>query len=324
MRRVALGSQGLEVSAQGLGCMGMSQSYGPADDTASIATLYRAIELGVTLFDTANVYGATGIYGFGANEKLLGYALKDRRDEVQIATKVGIQDIDPEQKAKFRLGADPAYVKQAAEESLRRLRTDHIDLYYLHRVDPRTPIEDTIGAMAELVAEGKVRYLGVSETTAQELERAHAVHPISAIQSEYSLWTRGIEESVLPTARALGIGVVPFAPLGRGFLTGTVSTGTAFAADDFRAGNPRFAAGNLDANQALVEVVREVAAAHDVLPGQVALAWVHAQGDDLVPIPGTKRVSYLEQNTAAADVKLSADDLARLDALAAQAAGSRY
>ncbi|GAA3195530.1 aldo/keto reductase [Actinocorallia longicatena] len=324
MHKVTLGSQGLTVSAQGLGCMGMSQSYGPADDTTSIATLHRAIELGVTLLDTADIYGATGIYGFGANEKLLGYALDGRRDEVQIATKCGIQDINPEQSSKFTLGAAPAYVKQACEASLKRLRTDHIDLYYLHRVDPATPIEDTIGAMAELVAEGKVRYLGVSETTAEQLERAHAVHPISAIQSEYSLWTRGIEDEVLPAARRLGIGIVPFSPLGRGFLTGSLGADATFGKGDFRASNPRFRAENADANQSLVEVIREVAAAHEVLPGQVALAWVHSRGDDIVPIPGTKRSTYLEQNAAAAELKLTGDDLARLATLADAVSGARY
>jgi aryl-alcohol dehydrogenase-like predicted oxidoreductase len=325
MRTVALGSQGLHVSAQGLGCMGMSQSYGPADDASSIATLHRALELGVTLFDTANVYGDAGSAGFGANERLLGSALRGRRDEVVLATKVGIQGIVRENgRTGFRLGADPEYVRRACDESLARLGTDHIDLYYLHRVDPATPIEETVAAMAELVRAGKVRYLGLSEVDADQLARAYAVHPITAVQSEWSLWTRGIEESVVPAARRLGVGLVPFSPLGRGFLTGTVTAGQEFAADDFRRTNPRFAADALAANQRLVEVVRAIAAERGVLPGQVALAWVHAQGDDVVPIPGTKRVEYLEQNVAAADLDLGAEDLARLDRLAGQTVGTRY
>lgn len=323
MRTVALGGQGLTVSAQGLGCMGMSQSYGPADDTTSIATLYRAIELGVTFFDTADVYGITGIYGFGANEKLLGYALRDgRRDEVTLATKFGIHDIAGGGQ-NFALGAKPAYVKEACEASLKRLKTDRIDLYYLHRADPETPIEETVGAMTELVKEGKVRYLGLSEVTAEQLERAHAVHPITAVQSEYSLWTRGIEESVLPAVRRLGVGLVPFAPLGRGFLTGSVTT-TQFAEGDFRRNNPRFTAEAVDSNQRLVDVVREIAAERDVLPGQIALAWVHSRGDDIVPIPGTKRVAYLEQNAAAAGLRLTDAELKRLDDLAGQVTGDRY
>ncbi|CAB4715252.1 MAG: aldo/keto reductase [Actinobacteria bacterium] len=324
MRTVPLGTQGLTVSRQGLGCMGMSQSYGAADDSVSIATIDRALELGVSFLDTADVYGTTGIYGFGANEKLLGHALRGRRDQVTLATKCGIHDIVPGGAIRFQLGASPAYVAQACDDSLRRLRTDHIDLYYLHRVDPETPIEETVGAMAELVQAGKVRYLGVSEVTAAELERAHGVHPISAIQSEYSLWTRDLEAEVLPTARRLGVGLVPFSPLGRGFLTGAVSSVDDFGAADSRTALPRFTADNLAANQAIVDEVRAVAASLDVLPGQVALAWVHAQGEDLVPIPGTKRPSYLEQNAAAADLTLADDHLARLDALAAQVQGSRY
>ncbi|MCD0449543.1 aldo/keto reductase [Actinocorallia sp. API 0066] len=325
MRTVDLGSQGFEVSAQGLGCMGMSQSYGVADDTVSLATIDRALELGVTFFDTADVYGLAGIYGFGANEKLLGYALRDRRDEAVIATKFGIRDITTEGgRIQIHPDGSPEYVRRACESSLRRLRTDRIDLYYLHRPDPKTPIEDTIGAMAELVAEGKVRYLGVSEVSAAELERAHAVHPITALQSEYSLWTRGIEDEILPTARRLGVGVVPFSPLGRGFLTGTVTGTTELSSDDMRHNIPRFTPEALDANQALVATVRDIAAAHGALPGQVALAWVHAQGDDLVPIPGTKRPTYLEQNAAATTLTLTPEDLTRLNPLATQVTGSRY
>jgi len=322
MQQVQLGSQGLTVSAQGLGCMGMSQSYGPADDSVSIATLDRAIELGVTFFDTADVYGVGGIYGFGANEKLLGYAFRDRRDDITLATKCGIKGIVTNGLS-FRLGASPDYVKKACEDSLKRLRTDRIDLYYLHRVDPETPIEDTVGAMAELVREGKVRHLGLSEVTAEQLEKAHAVHPISALQSEYSLWTRGIEESVLPTARRLGVGIVPFSPLGRGFLTGTVANAQ-FGDDDMRRTNPRFAPEAVAANQAIVDVVRRIADEKGVLPGQVALAWVHSRGEDVVPIPGTKRPAYLEQNVAAADLELTPSDLERLDPLAARVTGNRY
>ncbi|MET9359759.1 aldo/keto reductase [Streptomyces sp. NPDC006632] len=321
MRQVALGSQGLRVSAQGLGCMGMSQSYGVGNDTESINTIHRALDLGVTLIDTANVYGATGLYGVGANEKLVGYALRDRRDEVVLATKCGIHDVRPGTGMVLR--ADPEYIKRSCEESLQRLGIDHIDLYYLHRVDPKTPIEESIGAMAELVKAGKIGHIGVSELPAEELERAHAVHPVTAVQSEYSLWTRNIEESVLPTARRLGIGVVPFSPLGRGFLTGAVTSRDAFDATDMRRGMPRFSQDNLDANQQALELVKSIADAHGVLPGQVALAWVHAQGDDIVPIPGTKRVGYLEQNAAAADLVLTTEDLARLDEVAARIEGAR-
>lgn len=321
MRQVALGSQGLRVSAQGLGCMGMSQSYGVGNDEESIRTIHRALDLGVTLIDTANVYGATGLYGVGANEKLVGYALRERRDEVTLATKCGIVDVKPG--AGMLLQADPDYIRRCIDESLKRLGVDHVDLYYLHRVDPKTPVEESIGTMAELVQAGKVRYIGVSEVSAEELERAHAVHPITALQSEYSLWSREIEAEVLPTARRLGIGVVPFSPLGRGFLTGAVTSRDTMAANDMRRNMPRFSQDNLDANQKVVDVIREIAAARDVLPGQIALAWVHAQGADIVPIPGTKRISYLEQNTAAADLTLTADDLSRLAEAAAQIQGAR-
>ncbi|MFG2121543.1 aldo/keto reductase [Streptomyces sp. NPDC048710] len=321
MRQVALGSQGLQVSAQGLGCMGMSQSYGVGNDEESIRTIHRALDLGVTLIDTANVYGATGLYGVGANEKLVGYALRERRDEVTLATKCGIVDVKPG--AGMLLQADPDYIRRCIDESLERLGVDHVDLYYLHRVDPKTPIEESIGTMAELVQAGKVRYIGVSEVSADELERAHAVHPITAVQSEYSLWSREIEAEVLPAARRLGIGVVPFSPLGRGFLTGAVTSRDTMASNDMRRNLPRFSQDNLDANQKVVDVIREIAAARDVLPGQIALAWVHAQGADIVPIPGTKRISYLEQNTAAADIALTADDLSRLAEAAAQIQGAR-
>ena len=319
-----LGSQGLTVSAQGLGCMGMSQSYGEADEATSLATLGRALELGVTFWDTANVYGDAGPGGFGANERLLSQLLADRRDEVTVATKMGIEGIAPGGAITFRLDGSPENVRRRCEESLERLGTDHIDLYYLHRVDPETPIEETIGAMGDLVQAGKVRYVGVSEVTADQLERAHRTHPISAVQSEWSLWTRDIEPEVLPTARRLGVGLVPFSPLGRGFLTGALSGRSFEAGSDSRGRLPRFHADNLAANESIVDVVREVAEAHGVLPGQVALAWVHSRGDDVVPIPGTKRISYLEQNTAALDLTLTDDELARLDGLAAQVAGTRY
>jgi aryl-alcohol dehydrogenase-like predicted oxidoreductase len=323
MQTRTLGSQGLTVSAQGLGCMGMSQSYGDADEAGSIATLHRALELGVTFWDTANVYGDAGPGGFGANERLLATVLADHRDEVTLATKMGINGINREGGLRFSLSATPDDVRRCCDESLERLGTDHIDLYYLHRVDPDTPIEDTIGAMGDLVRAGKVRYVGVSEVTAEQLERAHATYPVTAVQSEWSLWTRDIEPEVLPTARRLGVGLVPFSPLGRGFLTGALS-GRSFGAGDSRARMPRFTDENIAANEAIVDVVAQVATTHGVRPGQVALAWVQQRGDDVVPIPGTKRVEYLEQNVAALEVVLTDDELARLDGLAAQVAGTRY
>lgn len=328
MQKVPLGSQGLLVSQQGLGCMGMSQSYGEPDDASSYATLDRALELGVTFLDTANVYGAVGESGFGGNEVLLSSWLARHRDEVQLATKVGIAGIDisqtPGSGFRFELDGAPDAVRRGIDDSLRRLGTDHVELYYLHRVDPRTPIEDTIGAMSELVTAGKVRYLGVSEVTAEELERAHEVWPITAVQSEWSLWTRGIEDEVVPTAQRLGIGVVPFSPLGRGYLTGTVTSSDDFGSRDSRRANPRFTDDNMVANQAIVAEVRAIADSHGVLPGQVALAWVHAQGPDVVPIPGTKRPAYLEQNAAAVDLVLDDDELAHLEAMADLVSGSRY
>ena len=323
MKTRALGSQGLTVSAQGLGCMGMSQSYGEADEATSIATLHRALELGVTFWDTANVYGDAGPGGFGANERLLSQVLSEHRDEVTLATKMGIEGIEPGGAIRFRLDGSPDNVRRRCDESLERLGTDHIDLYYLHRVDPDTPIEETIGAMGDLVQAGKVRYVGVSEVTAEQLERAAAVHPITAVQSEWSLWTRDIEPEVLPTARRLGVGIVPFSPLGRGFFTGTLS-GQTFEGADSRGRMPRFTDENRPANEAILAVIAEVAEAHGVLPGQVALAWVHAQGDDVVPIPGTKRVAYLEQNAAAVDITLTSEERTHLDGLAARVVGSRY
>ncbi|XVS63753.1 aldo/keto reductase [Actinosynnema sp. CA-299493] len=302
----------LRVGDQGLGCMGMSQSYGVGDEAESVATVHRALDLGVTLLDTADVYGA------GANEELVGRAVKGRRDEVVLATKFGLGDPDR------RPRGDAGYVKRAVEASLRRLGTDHVDLCYQHRVDPEVPIEETVGAMAELVAEGKVRHLGLSEAGAATIRRAHAVHPISALQSEWSLWTRDIEAEVAPTCRELGIGIVPFSPLGRGFLTGRVTSVADLAEDDMRRGLPRFAEENFARNTAIVDALRALAAERGVTAGQLALAWVHHQGEHVVPIPGTKRVRYLEENVAAADLELSADELRAIEAAAPAVAGDRY
>ncbi|WAL64988.1 aldo/keto reductase [Amycolatopsis cynarae] len=307
----------LEVGAQGLGCMGMSHAYGVRDnEEESIATIHRALELGVTLIDTANIYGA------GENEKLVGRALAGRRDQVVLATKFGI--VWTEQGMSAR--GDAAYVKQSCEESLRRLGVDHIDLYYQHRVDPDTPIEETWGALSELVAEGKVRYLGISEASAESIRRAHAVHPVTALQSEWSLWTRDIENEVVPTCRELGIGIVPFSPLGRGFLTGAITSVEQLPADDMRRGLPRFNEDNLGRNLAIVEALRELAAEKGVTAGQLALAWVQHRSADVVPIPGTKRRAYLEENVAAATLELSEGDLARIEAAAPAGAiaGARY
>ncbi len=315
MEKSRLGA--LEVSAQGLGCMGMSEFYGPGDEAGSIATIHRALDLGVTFLDTADLYGA------GANEELVGRAVRDRRDEVVLATKFALVR---DGGAVWGVRGDPEYVEQAAEASLRRLGVDHIDLYYQHRVDPNTPIEDTVGAMAELVRQGKVRHLGLSEAGADTIRRAHAVHPIAAVQTEWSLWSREIEDEVAPTCRELGIGVVAYSPLGRGFLTGRYTSPDDFAPDDIRRSSrmPRFAEDNLARNVALVESLREVAREHDATPGQIALAWVHHQG--AVPIPGTKRVAYLEENVAAADIRLTAAQVERIaGAVPADAvAGDRY
>ncbi|KAA9151783.1 aldo/keto reductase [Amycolatopsis acidicola] len=312
----------LEVGAQGLGCMGMSQAYGVRDnDDESVATIHRALELGVTLLDTANVYGPH------TNEELVGRAIADRRDQVVLATKFGIVPghIGPGGGSQ-RVRGDAAYVRQCCEESLQRLGTDHIDLYYQHRVDPEVPIEETWGALAELVAEGKVRHLGISEASAATIRAAHAVHPITALQSEWSLWTRGIEDEVVPTCRELGIGIVPFSPLGRGFLTGSVTSVQDLPEDDMRRGLPRFAEENLDRNLAIVEALRKLAAEKGVTAGQLALAWVQHQGADVVPIPGTKRRKYLEENVAATEIALSEKDIAAIEAAAPAdaVAGERY
>jgi aryl-alcohol dehydrogenase-like predicted oxidoreductase len=317
VRKVSLAE--LAVSAQGLGCMGMSEWYGRADWDESIATIHRAIDLGITLLDTADAYGA------GHNEVLVGRAITGRRDEVQLATKFGIDRSGGDDKRVIR--GERGYVKRACESSLLRLGVDLIDLYYLHRPPQTAEIEETVGAMAELVAEGKVRYLGLSEVDSDLLRRACAVHPITAVQSEYSLWARDPETTVLDALRELNVGLVAYSPLGRGFLTGTVDV-SALDARDFRSRNPRFSGDAGAANQAIADAVRQVAEAKGVAPAQVALAWVHAQGERLgvpvVPIPGTKRVKWLEQNVTALDVTLSADDLAVLDPLGDQVVGARY
>ncbi|MEV7091507.1 aldo/keto reductase [Amycolatopsis sp. NPDC051045] len=297
--------------------MGMSQAYGVRDnDDESIATIHRALDLGVTLLDTANVYGN------GVNEELVGRAIAGRRDEVVLATKFGIVWTDGAMGAR----GDAAYVKQSCDESLRRLGVDHIDLYYQHRVDPDTPIEETWGALAELAEAGKIRYAGISEAGAATIRAAHAVHPVTALQSEWSLWTRGIEGEILDTCRELGIGIVPFSPLGRGFLTGAVTSVRDLPEDDMRRGLPRFAEGNFERNIAIVEALRALAEEKGVTAGQLALAWVQAQGEDVVPIPGTKRRTYLEENVAAASLELTAADVQAIEAAApADAiAGERY
>jgi len=317
MKMRKLGRNGPEVSAVGLGCMGMSAFYGGADEAQSIAVIHRALDLGVTLFDTAEMYGPH------TNEVLLGKALKGRRDEAFIATKFGINR-QPDGSAVT--DGSPANVRRAVEGSLSRLGVDHIDLYYQHRIDPNTPIEETVGAMAELVKEGKVRFLGLSEAAPATLRRAHAEHPITALQTEYSLWSRDPEDELLGVVRELGIGFVPYSPLGRGFLSGDIKSIDDLAPDDFRRTNPRFAGDNFQKNLDLVDAVGAVAADKGVTAAQLALAWVLAQGEDLVPIPGTRRITTLEQNAAAADIVLTPDDLARIEAVFPRgaAAGERY
>jgi len=308
---------GLQTSALGLGCMGMSEFYGRADESEARATIGRALDLGATFLDTADMYGPF------TNELLVGAAIADRRDEVVLATKFG-NVRDPENPRNRRIDGSPAYVRAACDASLQRLGVDHIDLYYQHRVDKSVPIEETVGAMAELVEAGKVRHLGLSEASADTIRRAHAVHPITALQTEYSLWTRHVEDEILPLLRELGIGLVPYSPLGRGFLTGTITSTEDLAADDFRRHNPRFTGDALQANLAIVAAVRSLAEAKGVTAGQLALAWVLAQGEDVVPIPGTKRVRYLEENVGAVDVSLSPADLEQLSNALPSAVGARY
>ncbi len=318
MDEVKLGSQGAVVSRMGLGCMGMSEFYGVRNDEESAATLLRALELGITFFDTSDVYG------IGDNEELIGNTLRGRRDEVFLATKFANmrKKDDP---SYFAVSGKPEYVRAACDASLKRLGFGHIDLYYQHRVDPQTPIEETVGAMAELVQAGKVRYIGLSEASPATIRRAHAVHPITALQTEFSLWERHVEDEILLTVRELGIGFVAYSPLGRGFLTGTITKPSDLGDTDARSRRyPRFESANLEKNQALVERVRAIARRKGVKPGQLALAWVLSKGDDVVPIPGTKRVRYLEDNAGAVDVHLEPDDLRELDALKASVAGERY
>jgi aryl-alcohol dehydrogenase-like predicted oxidoreductase len=308
-----LGRQGLAVSALGLGCMGMSQSYGVPDDTESIATVHRALELGCTFFDTAEVYGPW------TNEELLGRALAGRRDEAVVATKFG-WDLD-EQGGRHGLNSRPEHIRKVIDQSLQRLGTDYVDLLYQHRVDPAVPIEDVAGTVGELVEAGKVRYFGLSEAAAATVRRAHVTFPVSVLQSEYSLWERGLDDEVLPTVRELGIGLVPYSPLGRGFLTGDAQRAEDYPATDYRRNDPRFQGEHYDQNVKAAEAVREVAAAKGVTPAQLALAWLLHQGPDVVPIPGTKRRDRLEENLAAADIQLTE---AELDELKLPVAGARY
>jgi aryl-alcohol dehydrogenase-like predicted oxidoreductase len=319
MKRRTLGTPGLGVSEIGLGCMGMSEFYGTGSEAESISTIHRALELGIDFLDTADMYGPF------TNEQLVGKAIRDRRDRVVLATKFG--NVRGEQGQSLGIRGDPEYVRQACDASLQRLGIDHIDLYYQHRVDTTVPIEETVGAMADLVRAGKVRHLGLSEAAPETLRRAHATHPITALQTEYSLWTRDVEENgVLSTVRELGIGFVAYSPLGRGFLTGRFKTFEDLPADDFRRRNPRFQGENFDRNLELVGEVEQMAREKGITPAQLALAWVLARGDDIVPIPGTKHVKYLEENAAAADVQLSEADIERLDSVlpVGAAAGTRY
>jgi aryl-alcohol dehydrogenase-like predicted oxidoreductase len=317
MRQRVLGSEKLTTSALGLGCMGMSQSYGPADDRESIATIHRALDLGCNFLDTADIYGPF------SNERLVGRAIADGRDGVVLATKFGNQRLGDSSRV---INGRPEYVRSACDASLRRLGIDHIDLYYQHRVDRTVPVEETWGALRELVEAGKVRHLGISEASPATIRRAHAVHPITALQNEYSLFTRDPEGEVLDTLRELGIGLVAYSPLGRGFLSGQITSPDDFAEDDFRRKAPRFQGENFDRNLAVVERIKQLAAEKDVTPGQLAIAWVLAQGDDIVPIPGTKRRGYLEENLGALELELTPDELAGIDEISPRgiASGDRY
>jgi aryl-alcohol dehydrogenase-like predicted oxidoreductase len=318
MKTRKLGNQGLIVSELGLGCMGMSEFYGTGDEAESIATIHHALDLGITLLDTADMYGPF------TNEQLVGKAIKDRRDRVVLATKFGV--VRSEDKGFRGVNGSPEYVYQACNASLQRLGVEYIDLYYLHRVDPNVPIEETVGAMAELVQQGKVRYLGISEASPSTIRRANSVHAISALQTEYSLWSRDPEDEILPTTRELDIGFVAYSPLGRGFLSGKINTLDDLASDDYRRTSPRFQGENFNKNLQLVDRVKEIAAAKGVTPGQLVIAWLLAQGDDIVPIPGTKRRAYLEENVAATTITLTQEELDRINELAPKdiAAGSRY
>jgi aryl-alcohol dehydrogenase-like predicted oxidoreductase len=318
MQKRKLGAEGLYVSEQGLGCMGMSEFYGTADEDEAVATIHRALELGITFLDTADMYGPF------TNEKLVGRAIANRRDRIVLATKFG-NERKPDGTF-VRINGTPEYVHEACDASLQRLGVDHIDLYYQHRVDKTVPIEETVGAMKELVEQGKVRFLGLSEASPETIRRAHATHPISALQTEYSLWTRDPEDAILPTVRELGIGYVAYSPLGRGFLTGRYRRFEDFEANDFRRNNPRFQGENFTKNLQLVDKINELAARKQVKASQLAIAWVMARGQDIVPIPGTKHVKYLEENIAAASIQLSPEELREIDAIAPKgvAAGNRY